>query len=108
MLGAAYFSGEQCDDVTIVRFVDTSHFDTEKYAQLQQDLVDFVERQQPQKLLVDLGNIEYCSTALIRALLIAQKRVEAGSGMMKLFGPRSLAGDPAMPQLGRHLILRVR
>ncbi len=90
IIGAAHFSAEQCDDTTIVRLVDTSRFHTDQYAQLQQDLEDFVERQQPRKLLVDLGNIEYGSSALISVLLIAQKRVEAGSGGMKLFGTREV------------------
>jgi anti-anti-sigma regulatory factor len=79
------FAVEQSDDAMVVRFIDPWHFDTTKYAQLQEDLLDFVERQRPCKLLVDLGNIEYCSTALINALLMAQKRVQAGLGVMKLF-----------------------
>lgn len=90
IIGAAHFSAEQCDDITLVRLVDTSRFHTDQYAQLQQDLEDFVERQQPRKLLVDLGNIEYGSSALISVLLIAQKRVEAGSGVMKLFATREV------------------
>jgi anti-anti-sigma regulatory factor len=80
------FAIEQCDDATIVRFVDTRHFDTGKYVQLQQDLVDFIEHQKPHRLLLDLGSIEFCSTAFINAVLVAQRRVQAGSGKMKLFG----------------------
>jgi anti-anti-sigma factor len=70
--------------------VDTKYFDTDNYAQLQRDLVKFVERQQPRKLLVDLGRIEYCSTALISGLLMAQRRVTAAAGTMKLFGLREV------------------
>ncbi|MCU0979072.1 MAG: PAS domain S-box protein [Pirellulaceae bacterium] len=80
------FAVEQSDELMIVRFVDTRSFDTESYLQLQRDLVEVVERQKPRKLLLDLGNIEYCATAFINALLMAHKRVEAQSGMMKLFG----------------------
>ncbi len=79
------FAVEPSDDAMVVRFVDPRHFDTSKYAQLQDDLLDFVERQKPRRLLVDLGNIEYCSTALINTLLMAQKRVQSGPGVMKLF-----------------------
>jgi anti-anti-sigma regulatory factor len=86
MIGTESFSVEQCDDVLIVRFVSTRYFDTDDYTQLQQDLVNFVERRQPDKLLVDLGNVEYCSTALTNALLMAQRRIQARSGIMKLFG----------------------
>ena len=80
------FIVKQSGDVTIVRIVDTRLFDADNYAQLQQDLVDFVAHQQPRELLVDLSNIEYCSTALIAALLMAQKCLLSCVGVMKLFG----------------------
>ncbi len=86
MTGTAPFAVEQGEDVTIVRIADTRYFDTDHYAQLQHALVDFVERQQPGKLLADLGNVQYCSTALINTLLIAQNRMNTWAGVMKLFG----------------------
>ena len=86
MIGTECFRVEQSGDITIVRIVDTRYFDTDNYAQLQLDLVDFVARQQPPKLLVDLGSIQYCSTALTNTLLLAQKRMNAWTGQMKLFG----------------------
>ena len=86
MIGAECFSVEQTGDVTVVRIVDTRDFDTDNYAQLQLDLVDFVDRRKPPKLLVDLGNIQYCSTALTNTLLMAQERMTAWTGQMKLFG----------------------
>ena len=86
MIGAECFSVEQTGDVTVVRIVDTRDFDTDNYAQLQLDLVDFVARQQPRELLVDLSNIVFCSTALIAALLMAQKCIQTRPGVMKLFG----------------------
>jgi anti-anti-sigma factor len=86
MIGNECFRVEQCGDITIVRLIDTWDFDTSNYAQLQLDLADFVARQQPRKLLVDLSNIEYCSTALIAGLLTAQKRMVSWGGVMRLFG----------------------
>ncbi len=80
------FAVEQCGDALIVRFVDTRHFDTGRYVQLQQDLVDFIEHHRPAVLLLDLGRVAFCSTAFINALLMAQKCVQAGSGKMMLFG----------------------
>ena len=67
------FAVEQCGDAMIVRFVDLWHFDTGKYVRLQEDLIKFVELQKPRQLLVDLGQVECCSTTLINALLMAQK-----------------------------------
>jgi len=86
MIGAECFSVERTGDITVVRIVDTRDFGTDNYAQLQLDLVDFVARQQPRELLVDLSNIRYCSTALIAALLMAQKCIQTCAGAMKLFG----------------------
>lgn len=86
MLSTECFRIEQCGDMTIVRLVDNRFFDTDKYEQLQQDLVAFVERQQPTKLVVDLSSLVYLSTALTNTLLIAQKRLQANSGTMRLFG----------------------
>lgn len=86
MLGAEYFSVEQTFDITVVRIVDTRTFDVDDYAQLRQNLADLVAQQRPTKLLVDLSKIEYCSTALTSALLMAQKRMQSWAGVMKLFG----------------------
>jgi anti-anti-sigma regulatory factor len=86
MIDTEYFRIEEGSEGTCIRFADTSRFDTDDYAQLQRDLVDFVESRQPQKLLVDLGEVVHCSTALINALLMAERRVRAEAGTMNLFG----------------------
>ncbi len=86
MTGSGHFNAEQCGDVTIVRLLDANYFDRDNYALLQQGLLDFVERQQPDKLAMDLSNVVCLSTALTSTLLIAQKCVQARGGEMKLFG----------------------
>jgi anti-anti-sigma regulatory factor len=86
MATSDYFRVEQSDDTTIIRFGDTSRFDTNDYARLQRDLVTFVEQEQPRKLLADLAQVAYCSTALINSLLMAERRIRGASGVMKLFG----------------------
>jgi anti-sigma B factor antagonist len=86
MIGTEYFRVEEEGKVTCIRFADTSRFDTDDYAQLQRDLVDFVESRQPRKLIVDLGEVVYCSTALVNALLMAERRIRAEGGKMNLFG----------------------
>jgi PAS domain S-box-containing protein len=91
--GASSFRVAQDEGFTIVRFEDTKYFDTEHYSELQHDLVNFVEREQPDKLLADLSDVEYCSTALINALLMVQRRVQARSGVMKLFGLREIVQE---------------
>jgi anti-anti-sigma factor len=86
LIGAEWFSVEQTGDVTVVRIVDTRFFDTDNYAQFQENLAYFVARQQPRELLVDLSNVVFCSTAFIAALLMAQKCIQTRPGVMKLFG----------------------
>jgi len=79
MIDTKTFSTEVRDDITIVRFVDTSYFDTE------QELAEFVAREQPRILLVDLSEVQYCSTAFISALVMAQNSLQSWAGTMKLF-----------------------
>jgi anti-anti-sigma regulatory factor len=86
MATSDYFRVEQSDDVTLIRFGDTSRFETADYGQLQRDLVAFVEQEQPRKLLVDLAQVAYCSTALINSLLMAERRIRGAAGVMRLFG----------------------
>jgi len=86
MIRSESFSVEKSGDMTILCIADTRFFDTDKYAKLQHDLLAFVTADRPLKLLVDLSNVEYCSTALTNTLLIAQKRTSAWNGQMKLFG----------------------
>ncbi len=81
-----YFCIEQDGGVTCIRFFDTSRLDTDDYAQLQHDLIEFVESHSPRKLIVDLSEVVFCSTALINALLMAERRVRANHGTMNLFG----------------------
>lgn len=86
MIGTEYFRVEQAGEIAIVRIVDTWSFDIEDYAQLRHDLADLIEQHRPKKLLVDLSNIEACSTALTSALLMAQKHMQPWAGVMKLVG----------------------
>ena len=86
MIGTKSFSTERADDSITLRFIDTSYFDTDDYAQLQQELAEFVAREQPRMLLVDLAEIQYCSTAFISALLAARNCMRSWAGTMKLFG----------------------
>ena len=81
-----HFDVEQCDGVTVIRLADPKFFDTDRYAELRRELVEFVEQQRPQKLLVLFSRVEYCSTALVSALLMVKDRVESEDGLIKLSG----------------------
>ena len=88
-----YFDVEQCDDITVVRLASPDLFDTEHYAELRRELVEFVERQRPKKLLVLFSRVRYCSTALISALLLVKDHIETEDGLIKLSGMNDTARE---------------
>jgi len=77
---------EERDDVSMIRLADPKFFDTNRYAALQQELVEFIEQKRPRKLIVDFCHVEYCSTAIMSTLLLVQDRVESDDGLMKTCG----------------------
>jgi anti-anti-sigma regulatory factor len=86
-----HFDVERCDGITVIRLASPDLFDTEHYAELRRELVEFIEQQRPKKLLVLFSRVRYCSTALISALLLVKKHVETEDGLIKLSG----MSDPA-------------
>ena len=74
------------DDVLTIQLIDPKLFDTATIAQLQEDLLDLVEREQPQRAVVDFSRVSHCSTAVINGLLRAKKRLQANGGQLKLSG----------------------
>ena len=86
MIAPHYFDVEQSGDVIEIRLADSSLFDVPRYKELRDELVNFVDRQQPSRLIVDFSAIEYCSTAVIAAVLTAKRRMEPEGGQMKLCG----------------------
>jgi anti-sigma B factor antagonist len=86
MTAFKHFEIELCDDITVICLLDPKFFDTERYAELRHELIDFVEQQHPKSLLVDFSRVEYCSTALINALMTIKERVESEGGRMMISG----------------------
>jgi anti-anti-sigma factor len=81
-----HFVAEERGDLAKIRLGNPAHFDTGQYADLQRELAEFVEEQRPGKLLVDLSAVEYCSTAVINALMISKESLESKGGRMVVFG----------------------
>jgi len=78
-----HFDIEELGDVISIRLMDPMFFDIDDYTSLQGELVEFVEREHPRKLVVDFSRVEYCSTAIMAALLMVKDRVESESGRLK-------------------------
>ncbi len=74
------------DDVTILRLVDTELSDLVLQDALHEELMALLAADQPRKLLIDFGVVEYCTTGIINSLLIAKKRIVAEGGVFKMCG----------------------
>ncbi|MFV1968295.1 MAG: STAS domain-containing protein [Pirellulaceae bacterium] len=72
--------------VTIVHLVDPRIFDTLVVSDLEDELLDMVELQAPQKLLIDFEDVTQCSTSVINGLLRAKKRLLGRGGQLGLCG----------------------
>ncbi|MBC8872264.1 MAG: STAS domain-containing protein [Planctomycetes bacterium] len=86
MTALQYFSVERHGDVIELRLENPAHFDVPRYEELRNELARFAEEEQPAKLLVDFSNVEYCSTAVIAALVQIRKRLGAEGGQIKFCG----------------------
>lgn len=81
-----HFEVRQFDGFTELYLVDTSFFDVPRYAELQDELLVFVEMYRPRQLVVNFGRIKYCSTALISGVLQSRRRLDTIGGELKFCG----------------------
>jgi len=73
-------------DVTELHLADTSLYDVPQYAELQDELMDYVKQQEPVRLIVSFDRISYAATALINGVLKAQNHLQSLGGNLKLIG----------------------
>ena len=92
-----HFDVTRVNDVTEIRLADPGLFETEHYAELRRELVEFVEQNTPRKLLVLFSRVKYCSTALVSALLLVKDRVESEHGSLKLSDMNDTAREVFSP-----------
>ncbi len=79
-----YFDVHFEDEVTVIRLADPQFFNTDDYADLQGEFLQFAEEVRPPLLVVEFRQMTYCSTALISGLLGMQKRLAKHGGNLKL------------------------
>ena len=73
------------------------------------DLLDFVERQQPHKLVVDLSSLVCLIDRFDKHLTDGPEACTSRGGTMKLFGlSQNRVGNAATPQTRRHSVIGVR
>jgi len=84
MMVHQFFSRHDHDDVVVLTIMESELSDLVLQDQLDVALVEFVESQQPPKLLLDLSNVEYCATGVINTFLSVRKRLAQQGGALKL------------------------
>ena len=77
------------DDVAVVTFRGTnSMFEGEKVEAVARELFDLLETGPASKLLLDLGNIYFMSSAMLAQLVRMHRQVQAKRGRLRLCSPR--------------------
>jgi len=93
MTAVQYFSRRQHGEVTELRLANPANFDVPRYEELRDELNEFVDQHRPGKLLVDFSDVQYCSTALIAALVQIKKRMGPEGGQIRFCGMNDAVRD---------------
>ena len=72
------------DGVTVICPVDKELSDLVLQDELHEELLGFLANEQPQKLVINFGRVEYCTTGIINSLLSVKKRVMAAGGQFNM------------------------
>jgi anti-anti-sigma factor len=72
--------------IPVLQLQDPRSYDTQDYAELQGELLRHAAEARPEKVVVDLANVQYCSTAVINGLIQLRKRLAQHGGKVKLSG----------------------
>ena len=77
------FALESIDDITVLHMVDPRLYDTILVNEFEVELAGYVSAG-AREIVVDFANVTQCSTAVINALITAQKQVKSAGGEIKL------------------------
>ncbi len=93
MTSFQFFDVQRSGELTELRLRDPSLFNLPRCEQLRGEVVGFVQQLRPSKLLVDFSAVEYCSSAVIAAMVTAQERLASEGCQMKLCGMNDAVRD---------------
>lgn len=74
----------QSDGVTVVRFVDSKILDFNIIEQIATELNDLIDREKTSKLLLNLCNVEFLSSAALNKLIVLDKKMKKLGGKVAL------------------------
>ena len=81
-----HFEPQQVDDVIVLHLVDQQLFKNLVINEFEDELLEYLNDSQPQKLLVNFGPVAFCGTSAINALLRAKSRLMKTGGRIKCCG----------------------
>jgi len=81
-----HLSVQQMDDVTVVQVVTPKLSDSLTVSEFQDELVEMIDADGPQKVVISFKGVLHCSTAVINGLLRAKKRLLTNEGALRLCG----------------------
>ena len=74
----------QLDGVTVVNFVDSKILDFNIIEQIATELNELIDEQKTSKLLLNLSNVEFLSSAALNKLIVLDKKMKKLGGKVAL------------------------
>lgn len=85
-LGPSRLVSHVQNGVTVVRFTETRVIDQRNINQIGAELTDMVEKGGVRKMLINMQNVRYLSSAVLGKLVSLHKALEERKGKLKLCG----------------------
>ena len=76
------------DGVSVVKLIDEKIMDTDKVQTLNQELMSLADEPENKKILINLENVRFLSSAAISKLLVINKRLHGSGGVVKICNVR--------------------
>jgi len=74
------------DGITCVQFIDTKIIDIKTINQIGTELLELIEKRAVRKMLIDMQNVQYLSSAMLGKLMSVHKALRANKGTLKIAG----------------------
>ena len=88
-----HFDVQHLDGVALFLLLEPRLLRAELLNSLRDELLKYIEDDQPDKLLVFFGKVEYCTSAAISSLLSVKRRLSVYGGDVKICGLSELVRE---------------
>ncbi len=83
------FDVQRRQGITRLRLADPARLDSLIISEFRDQLLDYIEREQPQLMIVDFDRVSHVSTEMIKPLLTARRWLAANGGTLILSGMKN-------------------